>query len=136
MKNDVYKEQNKKWLKDTHKRLMESSTRYEWMVFKALPEWLRKRAKRQRTFQHEGHTYFFDIYLPCAKTAIEVDGGYHLMRKKEDAFRDHFVHSKGIKTFRISNQSVKDPNKLRAFVKYIESYCLTKIKKKRNGSGK
>lgn len=121
---EARKAQNKEWKHDTRKNLMRSATKYEWKVYKALPEWLRRNATRQRAFQHLGHTYFFDIYIPCAKVAIEVDGGYHITRKGKDQLRDLIASLYGIKTFRITNEDVMRPNELRFFLLVVEQYCL------------
>lgn len=120
----IRKHRNKAWTRERRRELMSKATRYEWRVFKAMPEWMRRNAVRQRKFQHQGFTYFFDIYIPCAKVAIEVDGGYHNTQLDKDAIRDKVVSLYGIKTFRITNERVCSPSALARFVSEVEAYCV------------
>ena len=50
--------------------------------------------------------YIADFYCSKAKLVIEVDGGYHLRIKDEDANRDEVVKSLGLKTIRFTNEQV------------------------------
>ena len=53
--------------------------------------------------------YVADFYDPNKKEIFEIDGSSHNTpyRKVSDALRDSFSESKGIKTYRISNQTVE-----------------------------
>lgn len=53
--------------------------------------------------------YVADFYDPNKKEIFEIDGSSHNTpyRKVSDALRDSFFENKGIKTYRISNQTVE-----------------------------
>jgi very-short-patch-repair endonuclease len=50
--------------------------------------------------------YIVDFYCASAWLAIEIDGGSHDGRTEYDARRDHALAEMGIRTIRISNESV------------------------------
>jgi very-short-patch-repair endonuclease len=50
--------------------------------------------------------YIIDFYCASAWLAIEIDGGSHDGRTEYDARRDHALAEMGIRTIRISNESV------------------------------
>lgn len=56
----------------------------------------------------KGHFYITDFYHPLSKTAIEVDGGYHLLPDQllSDKERDTRLKKQGIKTLRFTNDKV------------------------------
>lgn len=66
-----------------------------------------------------GKFYILDFYVPSIKSAIEIDGGYHLDDDRiiADKLRDVNVLAKGIKTIRFTNDDVKTG----VFEKYIET---------------
>lgn len=53
-----------------------------------------------------GKIYFVDIYIPDRRLAIEVDGGYHLLIKKQDAIREKEITETGICVMRITDKDV------------------------------
>jgi len=50
--------------------------------------------------------YIADLYCDKKRIVIEIDGGYHINRKKEDGNRDAFMLEYGIKTIRVSDTDV------------------------------
>lgn len=47
-----------------------------------------------------------DFYMPQYKLVIEVDGGYHSTRKREDAIRDFVMVKNGLNVIRIPDNVV------------------------------
>lgn len=68
--------------------------------------------------------YFMDFYLPDFNVALEVDGGSHNDPKQKglDNIRDYHLAWIGIKTVRITNDEVKSPATLDAFMRQHE-FC-------------
>ena len=66
-----------------------------------------------------GKFYILDFYVPSIKSAIEIDGGYHLDEERiiADKLRDANILAKGIKTVRFTNEDVSSG----VFEKYIET---------------
>lgn len=64
------------------------------------------RHKLTLNFQYPAVRYIVDFYIPEVKLGIEVDGGYHLKRCKEDAARTRKLRRAGIRIIRFTNQEV------------------------------
>lgn len=73
------------------------------------------------------HTYFLDYYLPKYRIAIEIDGGYHKVRRVEDKEIDMLFNNIGIRTIRISSKDVLSGN----FISKLK-YNLTPKKQRKN----
>lgn len=52
------------------------------------------------------HRFILDFYCSELNLAIEIDGGYHEMRKGYDEERDKFLKQIGIRTIRFTNDEV------------------------------
>jgi very-short-patch-repair endonuclease len=50
--------------------------------------------------------YIVDFYCATAQLAVEVDGGSHMGRQEEDGRRDRVLAEMGIRTIRVTNDSV------------------------------
>lgn len=50
--------------------------------------------------------YIVDFYAPAARLVVEVDGGYHVLRKAADARRDRLLGRNGYRVLRLSSSSV------------------------------
>jgi very-short-patch-repair endonuclease len=54
--------------------------------------------------------FIADLYAPKLRLAVEVDGGYHVARRKADARRDEALRRLGCRVLRLDAQLVlKDP---------------------------
>lgn len=65
--------------------------------------------EKQVFFLINNHCYFLDFYLYKQNVAIEIDGGIHKAQKEYDNYRDKDFKTIGIKTIRIPNESVGNP---------------------------
>lgn len=67
-----------------------------------------------------------DFYLPVRGVIIEVDGGYHSMTTKKDAYKDYsWATKRNIRTLRIKNEEVFDGS----FKEKLEQYIQPHIQK-------
>ena len=89
---------------------------------KLLWERLRSRQLYGRNFQRQIVLWgwIVDFYCASEKLAVEVDGPYHLRRKKQDRFRDKVLKSHGIETLRVKNKDVI--TKMGEVLEWIASY--------------
>ena len=95
-------------------RLKHNATPEEVKLLKVLRKEL-KPFKIKPSFQHIIHFhkqfYIIDIYLPKVKIAVEVDGQYHTIDKKQakhDSIRNNRLAEIGIMTVRIKNSTVNN----------------------------
>ena|SRR6056297_674645 len=56
--------------------------------------------------QHPIYRYVLDFYCHEAMLAVEIDGDVHKKREDYDGYRDEFLKSIGITTFRFSTEEV------------------------------
>jgi very-short-patch-repair endonuclease len=56
--------------------------------------------------QHAVGQFVLDFYCSALHFAIEVDGETHRFRRQEDASRDRFLNSNGLRVFRVHNEKV------------------------------
>jgi very-short-patch-repair endonuclease len=56
--------------------------------------------------QHAIERFIVDFYCDAAKLIVEVDGEIHQYTKEEDAARQDFLESLGLRVLRFSNQEV------------------------------
>jgi very-short-patch-repair endonuclease len=69
--------------------------------------------------------YIVDFYCNTAKLAIEVDGGVHEDRMKQDESRDGILARQGVRVVRISNEAMYDIEAVIEFIKEkIERRCV------------
>lgn len=50
--------------------------------------------------------FIADFWAPTLRLVVEVDGGYHEERAKQDAKRDRILAAHGIKVLRFKNEEV------------------------------
>lgn len=69
---------------------------------------LRKRQVLGRKFrrQHTIERFIVDFYSRDARLVVEVDGPIHEYTPEEDAIRQAFLESQGLKVIRFTNQEV------------------------------
>lgn len=54
--------------------------------------------------------HILDFYASSVRLAVEVDGGYHLERARQDAARDRRLLSLGVRVVRVTEQLLRsDP---------------------------
>lgn len=82
-------------------------------------------------FMINGRSYFLDYYLPKAKIAIEIDGGYHKSRRTDDKVRDTDFKEIGIRTIRIKDCDVTSGLFLRTFHEKVAVKRKTNHRKKK-----
>lgn len=111
----------KDWMEANAVALKKKATQCESLVYNRLKKSLHKRVKQQIPFTINGNVYFADMVIKCKRLIIEVDGGYHNTEEQRarDMKRDEDFASIGYTTLRISNEDVKDGNKLSKFVNDI-----------------
>jgi very-short-patch-repair endonuclease len=71
--------------------------------------------------------YIPDFYFPKMKFIVEVDGGYHAIRKEKDKERDIVFKKHGITTLRFSNEQVIENTQ------EVISHIKSKIKERTPG---
>jgi len=63
----------------------------------------------QYPFTNGKNIFIFDFMIPCASTrlCVEVDGGYHRARKKQDSKRSKIIGKSGFDVIRFWNSEVE-----------------------------
>jgi very-short-patch-repair endonuclease len=56
--------------------------------------------------QHSIDRFIVDFYCPAVKLVVEVDGDIHQYTQVEDAMRQEFLESTGLRVLRFSNEQV------------------------------
>jgi very-short-patch-repair endonuclease len=56
--------------------------------------------------QHSVDRFIVDFYCPAANLIVEVDGDIHQFTQEEDALRQEFLESMGLRILRFSNEQV------------------------------
>ena len=81
----------------------------EKVAYRLLPKSMKEGLERNSVvaFVDSNKLYFPDLLLRKERVCIEIDGGYHIKRKKEDEERDNLFISHGFIVIRIKNQDVK-----------------------------
>ena len=81
----------------------------EKVTYRLLPKSMKEGLERNSVvaFADSNKLYFPDLLLRKERVCIEIDGGYHEKRKKEDEDRDNLFISHGFIVIRIKNQDVK-----------------------------
>lgn len=112
-------------LEAIHRNLLANTTKYEKYVSFILSKHGIAHVI-QKEIHVKGSVFFVDIYIPEAKVAIEVDGGYHETKeaRNKDRIRDSKLSSIGIQTFRILNKDTGNPRKQDAMIKFIQSNVI------------
>lgn len=103
--------------------MLKTQNKFEDRVFNCLPPRLRNYALRQFPMVIDGHMFYADIYVKNYRIAIEIDGGYHGTKDQmvKDKERDTLFATKGIRVYRVSNEDVENPHKLRQFIDMLEN---------------
>lgn len=83
----------------------------------------------QPFFMIDKHIFFLDFFISKLNLAIEIDGKYHLGMKDYDKFRDKCFNSIGIKTIRVKNEELSNPEIKNIINNRINPYHHTKINK-------
>lgn len=80
----------------------------EKVAYQLLPKSMKEGLERNSAvaFADSNKLYFSDLMLRKERVCIEIDGGYHEKRKKEDEDRDNLFISHGFIVIRIKNQDV------------------------------
>lgn len=120
------------WANENKKRLEESATQYERILFNKLKRTFKNKIKAQQPFLINKKLYYADIYIPSLKLIIEVDGGYHTTKEQSlrDAQRDADFASIGYTTMRFTNEQVASKEGKKDIIKTIMDYT-DRFKKKR-----
>lgn len=97
---------NKKYLKDIRKKLRNTMTDAEVVLWNQLKN--RQIAELKFRRQHSIGDFVLDFYCPELKLAIELDGSQHYYEdsKDNDRKRDGFLKSCGIRVLRIPNDEI------------------------------
>lgn len=93
------------WVNERSVNLLVNRNTSELMAGEELKKYVSE-VHEQVYFRISGHSYFLDYYLPKYRLAIEIDGGYHRIRREEDKERDKLFNSIGIRTIRINSKDV------------------------------
>lgn len=130
--NKKCRQKAQQWQTEVKERLQKRATKYESLLYKEINKHFNCKVLKQHTFKYgpeHKYAYFFDIYIPHYRVAIEVDGGYHTTEQQQryDLKRDQTVARLGnVKTFRISNENTQNPAYVRAFIEEIKAYIYKK----------
>lgn len=114
------------WVNDNAVKLLANRNKAELIAGDELKR-LTHEVYEQVYFRIDGHSYFLDYYLPKYRIAIEVDGGYHKMRRNEDKERDILFNNIGIRTIRINSKDVLRGD----FIKSLKEKLTPKKHKKK-----
>lgn len=112
-----------KWIKEKRDFLIANMTDAEKIVFTSLSTKIKRCAIQQYPLIIDGHMLFIDIYIKKLNIAIEIDGGYHSTHKQKmyDSARDRLLATQGIRVYRIDNDAVFNPSKLKEFNKMLRT---------------
>lgn len=83
-------------------------TQYEKKAYRFLPDYMKKRAKRNVAvaFKNSSCAYFPDLFFEEEGICLEIDGDFHKHRTLKDAQRDKVFESNGYVTIRIENKNI------------------------------
>lgn len=105
----------KRIMKNTKRRneLLEKSTSAEKSVCKIL-ERIGIKCIRQYPIWTGRKQYYADIYIPCFRLVVELDGAYHLSKeqKRKDANRSAGIRRLGYHVCRLKNKDAYIPDKI------------------------
>lgn len=106
-----------KWRREKRDFLIANMTDVEKFVFANLPMKIKRCAIQQYPLIIDGYMFFIDIYIKKLNIAIEIDGGYHSADKQKmyDSVRDKLLATKGIRVYRINNDTALNTSKLKEF---------------------
>ena len=93
------------WVNEKSVKLLIERRKSELLAGEELKR-LTSEVHEQVFFKIADRSYFLDYFLPRYNIAIEIDGGYHKSRRKEDNIRDKDFLSIGIRTIRITSGEV------------------------------
>jgi very-short-patch-repair endonuclease len=75
--------------------------------------------------QHSIGQFIVDFYCARARLVIEIDGPIHQYQKKEDAIRQEYLESLGLKVIRFSNDTIL--NNIDDVVKQITAFLTNPV---------
>lgn len=83
----------------------EMRTKHEKSAYRLLPGIMKANVERNPpiAFKDCNVTFFPDLFFRKEKICIELDGGYHWKRIRQDAYRDETFAKHGFTTIRIKN---------------------------------
>lgn len=119
------------WITEKTAQLLTNKNTAEILAGEELKK-LHKEVHQQVYFMIYGRSYFLDYYLPKEKIAVEIDGGYHKDRKREDKLRDSDFSSIGIRTIRIKASDVLSGKFVKCFMSLLRSTKKKVSKNHRN----
>ena len=80
-------------------------TQSEQIAYRLLPWNMRQRVERNPAiaFKDCNVAFFPDLFFRHEKICVEIDGGYHFKRQRQDEYRDKIFKSHGFIVIRIKN---------------------------------
>lgn len=114
------------WINKNTEKLLNNRNEAELIAEEELKKYT-KDVEKQVFFKIRECSYFLDYYIPSHRLAIEIDGGYHKLRKTDDKLRDSLFREIGIRTIRIKSKDVLKGN----FIKMLKYYLTPKKKRKK-----
>lgn len=81
-------------------------TQSERTAYRLLPRIMRLHVERNPAIAFEGCNvvFFPDLFFRHEKICVEIDGGYHFKRQRQDEYRDKIFKSHGFIVIRIKNR--------------------------------
>ena len=83
-------------------------TKSEKKAYHYLPKCMKRSVERNPTiaFENSNCVYFPDLFFKEEGFCVEIDGGYHNKRVRQDAHRDKVFKSNAVTTIRIKNEDL------------------------------
>ena len=96
MTNSIYRELTANEIEQAHEQ-KEKRTQSEKVAYRLLPWSMRQNVERNPPVAFVGckSAFFPDLFLRNEKVCIEIDGGYHFKRERQDAHRDKMFREHG-----------------------------------------
>ena len=104
MIDSIYRELTANEVEQAHEQ-KEKRTQSEKVAYRLLPWSMRQNVERNPpvAFVECKSAFFPDLFLRNEKVCIEIDGGYHCKRERQDAHRDKVFRKHGFIVIRIKN---------------------------------
>ena len=104
MTDSIYRELTANEIEQAHEQ-KEKRTQSEKVAYRLLPWSMRQNVERNPPVAFVGckSAFFPDLFLRNEKVCIEIDGGYHCKRERQDAHRDKVFREHGFIVIRIKN---------------------------------
>lgn len=83
-------------------------TESEDKAYQYLPKCMKRSVERNPAiaFENSNYVYFPDLFFEEEGFCVEIDGGYHYKRVRQDAHRDKVFKSNAFTTIRIKNEDL------------------------------